>query len=147
MGRQDVLSQDEETPAITCCQEDQCWGEVGGQGEEDANGRGKYMGLTEEAGTPWKPAEATDRRVDSPSACALICCSLYSSGHQYHTPHHPGLVKGPPLSLQELQLWGPFLSNTRESRVKLLFHGLSAFSCGLPLYIQPSTCNGISTVC
>lgn len=34
MGRQDVLSQDEETPAITCCQADQCWGEVGGQGKK-----------------------------------------------------------------------------------------------------------------
>lgn len=45
MGRQDVLSQDEETPAITCCQadQDQCWGEVGGQGEEDANERAKYV--------------------------------------------------------------------------------------------------------
>lgn len=43
MGRQDVLSQDKETPAITCCQADLCWGVVGGQGEEDANERAKYV--------------------------------------------------------------------------------------------------------
>lgn len=63
MGRQDVLSQDEETPAITCCQADpspSAGARWVGMGEEDTNERGKSVGLTEEAEKPWQPAEATN---------------------------------------------------------------------------------------
>lgn len=64
MGRQDVLSQDEETPAITCCQANPSpsagarW--VGSAREKMLMKRGKSVELTEEAGKPWKPAEATN---------------------------------------------------------------------------------------
>lgn len=47
MGRQDVLSQDEETPAITCCQANPS--HVGarwvGSGKEDANEKRKVCGI------------------------------------------------------------------------------------------------------
>lgn len=48
MGRQDVLSQDEETPAITCCQANpspSAGSRWVGSGKEDANEERKVCGI------------------------------------------------------------------------------------------------------
>lgn len=76
MGRQDVLSQDEETPAITCCQADQCWGEVGGQGEEDANERAKCVdGLRRLRNLGNQQKQQTQGRTPCLPVLSLAMCS------------------------------------------------------------------------
>lgn len=115
MGRQDVLSQDEETPAITCCQADPSPSAEArwvGMGEEDANERAKYVELTAEAEKPWQPEEATNSRGGGTPHMPVLLFAMHSTSLGTRAMFSTTLVKGPSLPCKKCSSEDPFLATS-----------------------------------
>lgn len=141
-GRQDVLSQDKETPAITCYASEprsQGSAEVGwAMGREDAHERRKSTWNYGEAGTPWKArVQHTERRAPCQLETEVMGPVLLLSLHecfwaQCHAQHDSWVCKGTTLLAPQGSLF-PAVTPRERSRDVRGPHcpGLAAATLGI----------------